>query len=117
MNRHRFLYPAAEGGGGDEETTERLVAAEAMAQEALARYRDLVSLGPGLVAGMVQGDTVEEIDRSAEAARQAYQQISRQVVEQYERQVPTGNPARSAGSVGAEGLSPEAKIALGLSRQ
>jgi hypothetical protein len=115
-----LLYPGADGVGNGqpvEQVDDALAAAEERAASAVARYRDLVASGPDVIAAMVQGSTVEEIDQSAEAARQAYRHISRQVVEQYERQVPTGNPARSSVSLGAETLSPEAKIALGLTRK
>ena len=82
----------------------------------LARYRETVAAQPGLVPGMVRGETVEEIDASASQARQAYAEISRRMAEQFERAVPTGNPPRSSADVGAETLKPEAKIALGLRR-
>ena len=98
-------------------TTEEALAA------AIARYREVVASAPDLVSGMVRGDTIEEIDASAEAARRAYAGISRRVRESYEQQmremreqirVPTGNPARSSSTPAAEHLRPEAKIALGL---
>jgi hypothetical protein len=93
---------------------ERAVAAEAVAEQAVARYREMVAASPGLVADMVRGDNIDAIDASAEAARRAYSEISRQVAQSYERNVPTGNPARSDGTLGADALKPEAKIALGL---
>jgi hypothetical protein len=116
-----------DGGGGAPEVTgvpveERSVrdgaagAAEAVAASAVARYRELVASQPGLVPEMVRGNTPEEIDASAEAARRAYGEISRRVAEEYERQMPVGNPARSAAAAGSAHLSPEAQIALGLRR-
>jgi hypothetical protein len=65
-------------------------------------------------AEMVRGGTIDEIDASVEGARRAYDDISRRVTEQIERQLPAGNPARSGSTAGAEWLKPEAKIALGL---
>jgi hypothetical protein len=99
-----------------EETTpeERAMAAEAVAQQAVARYREMVAASPGLVADLVHGDSIDAIDASAEAARRAYSEISRQVAQSYERSVPAGNPARSDSTLGADTLKPEAKIALGL---
>ena len=99
-----------------EETTpeERASAAEAVAAQAVVRYRELVAASPDLVADMVRGDSIEDIDASAEAARRAYSDISRQIAQSYERAVPPGNPARSATSPEANTLKPEAKIALGL---
>ena len=117
----QLLYPDGEGGGGERVTNDhspdsRIEAAEALASAAITRYRELVASGPGLVSGMVHGDTVEQIDASVEAARQAYTELSRRIAERYEREVPTGNPARSTHTIAAETLKPEAKIALGLRR-
>lgn len=83
---------------------------------AVGRYRELVASQPGLVPEIVQGNTIEEIDASAELARQSFNEISKRLTEQYERQVPRGNPARSGNDAMYEGLKPEAKIALGLRR-
>lgn len=74
----------------------------------------MVASGAGLVAEMVRGNSLEEIEASAQAARHAYEEISKRIAQSYEREVPTGNPARSALALGAEALKPEAKIALGL---
>ena len=95
---------------------ERLALAEATAAQAVARYRDTVAAGQDLVAEMVQGSTIEEVDASAQEARRAYAEISRRVATQYERQIPTGNPARSDINAGLDALKPEAKIALALRR-
>src|SRR4051794_10869974 len=62
---------------------------------AVDRYRELVASGPGLISEMVQGSTIEEIDSSASAAREAYAQISRRIAMEHEAQVPSGNPSRS----------------------
>ena len=95
---------------------ERLAIAEAQASQAITRYRDLLAASPNLIPDMVQGTTIEEIEASAEAARQAYTTISRQIAQTYERNIPAANPARSAQTPGAETLKPEAKIALGLQK-
>lgn len=84
---------------------------------AVRRYRELVTAMPGLVPEMVRGDTIEEIDASAELARRSYGEITRRIAEQYERDIPTGNPARSSGTAAYDNLKPEAKIALGLKRK
>ncbi len=83
---------------------------------AVRRYRELVASMPGLVPEMVRGDTIEEIDTSAEVARRSYGEITRRIAEQYEREIPTGNPARSSGAAAYDNLKPEAKIALGLKK-
>ena len=120
MLRNRRLGPDGAAGGGtgqdDGQLEERVAAAESAAASAVERYRALVAAGPDLVPQMVQGSTIEAIDASVEAARKAYSDVRRKVAEQYEREVPTGNPARSSAAVGAEYLKPEAKIALGLRR-
>ena len=74
----------------------------------------MVAAMPGLVPEMVQGSTIDEVDASAEVARQAYSTISQRIAEAHEAHIPTGNPARSAADIGAASLKPEAKIALGL---
>ena len=84
---------------------------------AVRRYRELVASMPGLVPEMVQGDTIEQIDASAEIARRSYGEITRRIAEQYEREIPTGNPARSSSTGAYDTLKPEAKIALGLKRK
>lgn len=81
---------------------------------AVSRYRQLVASMPGLVPELVQGDTIEAIDASAEKARHTYSEITRRIAEQYEREVPTGNPSRSSNAAAYSNLKPEAKIALGL---
>src|SRR5437667_1953919 len=50
----------------------RLVEAEAKLDTAIRRYRELVASGPDLIPELVQGNTVEDIDASVQAARQAY---------------------------------------------
>ncbi|MDQ3703625.1 MAG: hypothetical protein M3437_00100 [Chloroflexota bacterium] len=84
---------------------------------AVRRYRELVASIPGLVPEMVRGQTIEEIDASAELARRSYGEITRRIAEQYERDIPTGNPARSSSTAAYDNLKPEAKIALGLKRK
>lgn|GEM_PF-4535377 len=120
MLDRRKLAPDGMPGGGPQsdgsQVEERVAAAEEAAATAVARYRDMVASSADLVPDMVQGSTVEEIDVSAEAARRAYSDIRRKVAEQYEREVPPGNPARSSTAADAEWLKPEAKIALGLRR-
>lgn len=81
---------------------------------AVGRYRELVASMPGLVPEMVRGETIEEVDASAEKARHAYGEITRRIAEKYERDVPTGNPSRSSNAAAYNNLKPEAKIALGL---
>lgn len=99
---------------GDTSLQQRAEAAEEQAARALARYREMVASGPGLIAEMVTGSSIEEIDASAEAARAAYVGIARRIASEHEQHIPAGNPARSTATPGTDALKPEAKIALGL---
>src|SRR5438876_11893164 len=82
--------------------------------QAVERYRQLVASMPGLIPEMVSGETVDEIDASAEASRQAYAATSRRIAESLEAYVPIGNPSRSSSDMAAAALKPEDKIALGI---
>jgi hypothetical protein len=118
MRRIQLLTPDDAGGG---EAPEQPQAGDGDDQTALAhavgRYRELVASAQGLVPEMVQGNTIEEVDASAEIARQAYATISRRIAEEHETRVPVGNPARSSADLVAANLKPEAKIALGLRKR
>ena len=115
------------GGGsaepvGDSTSDEQTVSAEpgdesqAGADEAsvVAKYRQLTASLPDLVPELVRGETIEEIDASAEDARRAFRQIKNRIVEGVESRVPVGNPARSSADFEASLLKPEDKIAMGL---
>ncbi|MBF6614967.1 MAG: hypothetical protein IVW55_17820 [Chloroflexi bacterium] len=127
MRTNRLLYPEAEGGAssdaqaaGEEEkdgsSVERAEELQTALSTAIGKYREMVAAGPGLVPGMIGGSTIEEVDASVAAAKQAYSEISRRITERYERDISAGNPSRSAATLAAETLKPEAKIALGLAR-
>ncbi len=112
------LGPGGAGGvGGAEGQKEEAGEGIDALSAAVRRYRELVASMPGLVPEMVRGDTIEEIDASAEVARRSYGEITRRIAEQYEREIPTGNPARSSGAAAYDNLKPEAKIALGLKKR
>src|SRR5437762_7091496 len=119
MRRIRLLAPDEAVGGTPEQqagdASDGNEQTSALAQ-AVDRYRELVASTQGLVPEMVQGHTIEEVDASAEVARQAYATISRQIAAQHETHVPIGNPARSSADLAAANLTPEAKIALGLNK-
>lgn len=124
--RDMRLFRSDDGGGNGGNGSEALEASPTpnpqsethnqQLEAAVTRYRELVASQPGLVPGMVRGETIEEIDASVTEARRAYEEVSRRVAERYEREVPPGNPARSSADIGVETLKPEAKIALGLQR-
>jgi hypothetical protein len=113
MKAVKFLSPDGET-GNTEVPTEGVEENQAALAHAVGRYRELVASAPGLVPELVGGSTIEEVDASVEAARQAYEAVSRRIAEQHEARVPTGNPARSSADAAATALKPEAKIALGL---
>jgi len=84
---------------------------------AVQRYRD-VSLAsqPDLPAELVTGETLEEVDRSLEAARRTVAQVRGHLEAQAAAgRVPPGAPPRSAPDLSA--LSPAEKIRAGLARQ
>jgi hypothetical protein len=121
MQRNRLLSPddlSSESEGEADAVTEvaqtGVDAAQAALSHAVGRYRELVAATPGLVSEMVRGDTIEEVDASVEAARLAYEAVSRHIAEQHAMRISTGNPARSSADLAAAALKPEAKIALGL---
>ena len=72
MRQPPLRRPDGHAAGSDDTTATaedtRIAAAEALAAQAVARYRDTIAAAPGLIAEMVQGSTIEEIDASAEAA-------------------------------------------------
>jgi hypothetical protein len=116
MRDTRLFRPDDGSGGSGSESSGNATTSNPQLEAAVTRYRELVASQPGLVPGMVRGQTVEEIDTSVTEARQAYEEVSRRVAERYEREVPPGNPTRSSSDIGVETLKPEAKIALGLQR-
>ena len=113
MRDTKLLGPDTGAGGGESEGT---TDPNPQSASVLERYRELMAAQPGLVPEMVRGNTVEDIDASAEEARRAYDDISRRIAQQFERAVSPGNPTRSSADIGVDSLKPEAKIALGLRR-
>jgi chromosome segregation ATPase len=100
-----------------ESLREELSTAAEQAKWTAQRYRDAVLAGePDLLAELVSGDTIAEIDASVAQARQTVAQI-RQHLEQQAKalRVPAGAPARSAPDFSA--LSPAEKIRLGLEQR
>ncbi|MGH9154565.1 MAG: hypothetical protein ACRD1K_01645 [Acidimicrobiales bacterium] len=91
-------------------------AAAANAAVVSERRRALVAEHGALaVAELIQGDTIEGLEASVEAAKAAYTRIAGEAAEQTRKQlVPAGVVARDLRSVDAETLSPMDKIARGL---
>jgi hypothetical protein len=89
-------------------------AAEERGRIAAGRYRELLlAREPDLPEDMVVGATVEEIDASAERARQTVSLVRQRFEAQAQAtRVPAGAPARGARDT--SGLSASEKIRLGL---
>ncbi len=69
-----------------------------------------------VVPELVAGSTVEELERSVETARAAFEAArSAALAEMASTQVPAGNPVRQGASL--ETMSPMEKIAYGLTRE
>lgn len=90
--------------------------AEALAREALQRYREAVlDREPHLPADLVSGDSVAELDAAVERARQTVAQVRQHLDTQAQAlRVPAGAPAR--GSPDVSDLSATEKIRHGLSK-
>ena len=98
-----------------------LEAERAARRAAVARYREaMLAAEPALPPELVAGDSLDELDASAEAARRAVARIRERLAAEAEdaaaRGFPAGAPPRADGPA-AEGLTPSEKIALGLERR
>ncbi len=88
--------------------------AQALAQDALARYRErLLASAPEVPEEMVKGQTVEELHSSLANAQDLVERVRRQLLAQSAAQrVPSGAPIRRGPDLST--LSPAEKISLGL---
>jgi hypothetical protein len=77
---------------------------------AIAGYKKLmVQMNPGVMADLIQGETIETIDASLEKARSIVGQVKQSIEkEQALARVPMGSPARRKPDIGE--LSPREKI-------
>ena len=118
--------PAAAGDGGlaalRRELREARAAldAERSARRAdAARYREaLLAAEPGLPPELVEGDGVDALDASAEAARRTVARIRERLAGAREESAGRGFPAGAPGRGGprTEGMTAGEKIAYGLER-
>jgi DNA repair exonuclease SbcCD ATPase subunit len=78
--------------------------------QAVAAYKELVTqANPGLVAEMIKGDTIEEINESVESARTLVERVKQEVGAENARvRVPAGAPQRTPPDLSA--LSAREKI-------
>jgi chromosome segregation ATPase len=79
-------------------------------QQAVAAYKELVAqANPGLVAEMIKGETIEEINESLKSARTLVERVKQEVGAENARvRVPAGAPQRTPLDLSA--LSPREKI-------
>ena len=100
------------------EAQRELARQRTLTRQAVSRFRDaLLAAEPDLPPDLVQGETLEEVEAAAAAARQAVQRIRERVATERPRGFPVGAPARSSErghARGREGLSAHKKIAAGL---
>lgn len=77
---------------------------------AVSRYRDaLIAGAPDLPEELVQGSSIEELDRSLESAKKIVEKVAARIETRApEARVPSGAPARRPADV--SGLSPREKI-------
>ena len=98
-----------------------LEAERAARRAAVARYREaMLAAEPALPPELVAGDSLDEVDASAEAARRAVARIRERLAAEAEDAAARGFPAGAPGRAdlhAAEGLTPSEKIALGLERR
>jgi hypothetical protein len=95
---------------------QEIEAAHAARREAVTRYRESLLAGsPDLPPELVTGDTLAEVDASAQSARALVTRVREQVVAaDTARPVPAGSPARRPPDTSA--MSPGEKIRYGLER-
>ncbi len=78
------------------------------------RYRTvLLQAAPDVLPELVQGESVDELDRSLVTARETVARVREQMQTQAAARIPAGSPAR--GGPDLSGLSPAEKIRLGIS--
>ncbi len=79
-------------------------------RQAVAAYKEMVAqANPGLVAGMLKGETIEEIDESAKSAQALIDRVKQEVAAESARvRVPAGAPQRTP--LDLSGLTSREKI-------
>ena len=86
-------------------------------EAAVARFREVVlESAPEVPQELVRGETVQEVERAFQSARQMVERIRSQVEAKLSRErVPTGSPTRSAPDLSS--MSAREKILHALSRR
>lgn len=96
---------------------EQLEEASGRARTAAERYRDLVvRTEPALPAELIDGDSIDAVDASVEAARTVVGRVRSHIEAQAQAgRVPAGAPPRSGPDLSS--MTPEQKIRYGLAQQ
>ena len=98
------------------EANEARTAAAEQSRQVAARYRAVLQqAAPDVPPDLIQGESVEDLDRSLTAAREVVAHVRERVQAQAAARVPTGSPVRAAPDGGA--LSPAEKIRLGIAEK
>lgn len=102
--------------------TARAEAAEARAsaaeesQRLTERYRGaLLQMLPEIPPDLIHGESVEELDRAADAAREMMTRAREQLRAETASRIPTGSPLR--GTADLQSLSPSEKIRAGITER
>ena len=81
-----------------------------------AQYRTvLLQTAPDVPPDLVQGESVEDLDRALNSARELVARVREQVQAQSAARIPTGSPARTGTDFSA--LSPGEKIRAGIAER
>jgi hypothetical protein len=114
-------WPTASAGAGDGEDgayhdleSARTTAAEESRRLAGATARCCPG-APDVLPELVQGESVDELDRSLVTARETVARVREQMQAQAAARIPAGSPAR--GGPDRSGLSPSEKIRLGIAER
>lgn len=80
------------------------------------RYRAaLLQAAPDVPPDLIQGESVDDLDRSLVTAREVVTRVREQVQTQAASRIPTGSPIRGTPELGT--LSPTEKIRLGIAER
>jgi multidrug resistance efflux pump len=86
------------------------------ARQAAARYRAvLLQAAPDVPPDLIQGESVDDLDRALATAREVVARVREQVQLQTAARVPAGSPVRGAPNLDA--LSPAELIRAGISER
>ncbi len=98
------------------EVNEARTTAAEQSRQVAARYRAVLQqVAPDVPPDLIQGESVEDLDRSLVAAREMVAHVREQVQAQAAARIPTGSPVRGAPDLGS--LSPAEKIRIGIAEK